>query len=519
MCRPPDLAPTGTGLDDALEGYPVDGVDEWNEGNLEAGDFEGSDIAYATLLGKRDVNNEGRITDAASRAAKFPRAAAPVSSAFDSAAASFMAKMEQSMLEDLRRQQNQRRLAVAAAAAAAAPEQESLLVQRALLEQRNQLQQLQQLQLLKQLQRSKAQAAALEAQQQQVLPEQQHLLLAQQQLLQQSQSKLFGALAPAAVAPAAQLNQAAAWAALANKAQAPAASLLPPAAATAEAKIQAWMQAGVLAGNPAAAAAAVSSGLASKNLPTLHPKPAAAAVLAAAGAGAELNSAAAAMFGLGHLAQSGLRCGGMVVGEEKKAKRMQSNRASAKRSRQRRQARLEELDKTTAQLHEENNTVVVKLEEAQKEIVVLEEKNRGLQEEVSLLRKMLGMEALPASAAKVKAQGSPAASGAQQQSCVESEGGTLEAFCNTSAVRVKGEAESEVALGDGDQEEDDGEEEAEGNDCSLDWLGNMPLSPVADMKPESPLRALLDSDVGSPALDQFFVQGDVFSELLACLDG
>lgn len=225
-----------------------------------------------------------------------------------------MARMEQSMFQDLQRQQQLRRPAAPAVEA-----DESLLLQCAILEQRNkQLQQLQQLRLLKQLQQQKqAEALAAAASQVQVLPGQQRLLLAQQQLLQQSQHKqqLLDALAPATI-PAAP--QAAAWASLVQQQQAatPAAPAWKAERLSAESKLQALMQ----------------GAAPTKTLPLIQPKPAAnptaaaaAAILAAAKAGTELSpaaAAAAAMLGLGPLAAGqGHPGAGVAIGEERKAKR------------------------------------------------------------------------------------------------------------------------------------------------------------------------------------------------------
>ncbi|GJP48400.1 hypothetical protein CLOM_g7689 [Closterium sp. NIES-68] len=73
--------------------------------------------------------------------------------------------------------------------------------------------------------------------------------------------------------------------------------------------------------------------------------------------------------------------------EEKKTKRIMSNRASAKRSRQRRQERLEELERETEVLHADHAQVVAKLGRATQQMSRLEEENCRLMAELAALRK------------------------------------------------------------------------------------------------------------------------------------
>eukprot|EP00475_Leptophrys_vorax_P003844 TRINITY_DN12245_c0_g1_i1.p1 TRINITY_DN12245_c0_g1~~TRINITY_DN12245_c0_g1_i1.p1 ORF type:complete len:430 (-),score=47.16 TRINITY_DN12245_c0_g1_i1:165-1454(-) len=76
--------------------------------------------------------------------------------------------------------------------------------------------------------------------------------------------------------------------------------------------------------------------------------------------------------------------------DEKKYKRMMSNRASAKRSRQRRQCRLEELEIQSAKLKMENSAVQRRLTEAKDQIRRFQEQNTNLERELKRLRKELG---------------------------------------------------------------------------------------------------------------------------------
>lgn len=409
MCRPPDLLP-GT---EAIE-YEGDDIDDWDQ-NAQVLEAAAAQLQASTsLLGKRQLGELG--PDDLSDAAKLQRTATPaVSSAFDSAAASFMARMEHSMLQDLQRKQQeeqQRRLTAAVAAAAAAESEESLLLQKALLEQKAKVQQLQQLQLLNQLQaNSKARS---------LLPEQQQLLLAQQQLLKHSQAK-------AALPAASMVKQEPQWSAAQGAALPP--TLIQP-----------------------APAAGLSSLLAAKANP------------------------ASALLGFGAQSLSAFQTAAMVLDDEKKVKRMQSNRASAKRSRQRRQARLDELDKTTGQLQAENSTLCEKLEQAQQQIHELEEKNRSLVGEVSDLRKMLGMPAYSSSDEKVSA---PSSQCLASESCAHGSFGS---------APVKTEATEATT--------------------SLDEVDGV-----------DQFDSLFDLDSCDGGLDQLLPQGDVLSELLACLDG
>ncbi|CAI5972681.1 unnamed protein product [Closterium sp. NIES-65] len=75
--------------------------------------------------------------------------------------------------------------------------------------------------------------------------------------------------------------------------------------------------------------------------------------------------------------------------DEKKYKRMMSNRASAKRSRQRRQVRLEELEIQSAKLKMENAAVQRRLTEATDKIRRFQEQNSNLERELKRLRKEL----------------------------------------------------------------------------------------------------------------------------------
>lgn len=72
--------------------------------------------------------------------------------------------------------------------------------------------------------------------------------------------------------------------------------------------------------------------------------------------------------------------------DEKKYKRMMSNRASAKRSRQRRQVRLDELEIQSAKLRVENAAVQRKLNEANEQIQKYQSQNETLQKELAKLR-------------------------------------------------------------------------------------------------------------------------------------
>lgn len=420
MCRPPDLLP-GAGAADF-----EDDNEEWEQDAAVLEAAAAQLQASASVLGKRQLGE--LVADDISASAKLQKAHAPVSLAFDSAAASFMAKMEQSLLQDLQRKQQQRNLAAAAAA-----ETEEALLQKALLMQQakvQELQQLQQLQLLNQLQSSNKQVQAP-----MLLPEQQQLLLAQQQLLLQAQGKM--ALPPFAAAPAS--------------------SLLNPAAALAS----------VVKSEPQWTTAPAATSLQPK---LLQPAPPAglASMLAA-------KANPAALLGLGVRGLSAYQTAAQALEDDKKVKRMQSNRASAKRSRQRRQARLEELDKSTGDLQAENHALCDKLEQAQHHILDLEEKNRSLVGEVAGLRKMLGMSAYSSSTDcdKESSEGAPS-------HCIISE--SCGHGSSGSAPVVK-----ETGLDDHD---------------GVDQLS-----------------CLLDLDNADSCLDQLLPQGDVLSELLACLEG
>lgn len=83
--------------------------------------------------------------------------------------------------------------------------------------------------------------------------------------------------------------------------------------------------------------------------------------------------------------------------DEKKYKRMMSNRASAKRSRQRRQVRLDELEIQSAKLRVENAAVQRKLNEANEQIQKYQQQNEALQEELLKLRSELKQERTSAS--------------------------------------------------------------------------------------------------------------------------
>ncbi|GJP44920.1 hypothetical protein CLOM_g4320 [Closterium sp. NIES-68] len=75
--------------------------------------------------------------------------------------------------------------------------------------------------------------------------------------------------------------------------------------------------------------------------------------------------------------------------DEKKYKRMMSNRASAKRSRQRRQVRLEELEIQSAKLKMENAAVQRRLTEATDKIRRFQDQNASLERELKRLRREL----------------------------------------------------------------------------------------------------------------------------------
>ncbi|CAI5537424.1 unnamed protein product [Closterium sp. Naga37s-1] len=75
--------------------------------------------------------------------------------------------------------------------------------------------------------------------------------------------------------------------------------------------------------------------------------------------------------------------GGHGAVDEKKVKRMMSNRASAKRSRKRRQERLEELEVLSASLHVDNASAQRRLNEAQDTIRRLQRSQQALQRSVA----------------------------------------------------------------------------------------------------------------------------------------
>lgn len=162
---------------------------------------------------------------------------------------------------------------------------------------------------------------------------------------------------------------------------------------------------------------------------------------------------------------------------------MQSNRASAKRSRQRRQARLEELDKSTAQLQEENSAMCQKLEQAQQQIQQLQEKNHSLMGEVSVLRKMLDVNALSSSSGGKSASACDGDRVSPQQSCVLSH--SIAEVSAGSAPVAKPELQ----------------------DCVLD-----------DEEGVDQMNSFLGLDSPCANLDQLLPQGDVLSELLACFE-
>ncbi|CAI5513561.1 unnamed protein product [Closterium sp. Naga37s-1] len=84
-----------------------------------------------------------------------------------------------------------------------------------------------------------------------------------------------------------------------------------------------------------------------------------------------------------------------VETEEKKTKRIMSNRASAKRSRQRRQERLEELERETEVLHADHAQVVAKLGRATQQMSRLEMENSRLMAELAALRKAAAGAGIP----------------------------------------------------------------------------------------------------------------------------
>eukprot|EP00270_Netrium_digitus_P008011 TRINITY_DN2368_c0_g1_i2.p1 TRINITY_DN2368_c0_g1~~TRINITY_DN2368_c0_g1_i2.p1 ORF type:complete len:543 (-),score=195.30 TRINITY_DN2368_c0_g1_i2:398-2026(-) len=93
----------------------------------------------------------------------------------------------------------------------------------------------------------------------------------------------------------------------------------------------------------------------------------------------------------------GLGAAGMLDGcdedeviDEKKIKRMISNRASAKRSRQRRQERLEELEMTSAKLRVEHAAAVRKLKDAQEQLQKYAADNMRLLQQLQELQGELG---------------------------------------------------------------------------------------------------------------------------------
>ncbi|CAI7870359.1 unnamed protein product [Closterium sp. NIES-53] len=86
-----------------------------------------------------------------------------------------------------------------------------------------------------------------------------------------------------------------------------------------------------------------------------------------------------------------------VETEEKKTKRIMSNRASAKRSRQRRQERLEELERETEVLHADHAQVVAKLGRATQQMSRLEMENSRLMAELAALRKAAASAGIPLS--------------------------------------------------------------------------------------------------------------------------
>ncbi|CAI5468222.1 unnamed protein product [Closterium sp. Yama58-4] len=109
-----------------------------------------------------------------------------------------------------------------------------------------------------------------------------------------------------------------------------------------------------------------------------------------------------------------------VETEEKKTKRIMSNRASAKRSRQRRQERLEELERETEVLHADHAQVVAKLGRATQQMSRLEMENSRLMAELAALRKAAASAGIPLNLESDAA--ATAASGAAGESAVKGNG-------------------------------------------------------------------------------------------------
>eukprot|EP00475_Leptophrys_vorax_P017606 TRINITY_DN24228_c0_g1_i2.p1 TRINITY_DN24228_c0_g1~~TRINITY_DN24228_c0_g1_i2.p1 ORF type:complete len:431 (+),score=35.00 TRINITY_DN24228_c0_g1_i2:175-1467(+) len=193
--------------------------------------------------------------------------------------------------------------------------------------------------------------------------------------------------------------------------------------------------------------------------------------------------------------------------EEKKVKRIMSNRASAKRSRQRRQERLEELERETEILHEDHAAVVSKLSQATAQLQRMQAENGRLEAELKALRQA----AEGAGVVLPPAGDAPAAAGAAavEVVVVKEEGEEINAVKAAGAAQEKAKP---AAIFEGLLPEEKVEEEGRESGLTGDW------SETEQEQPPQEQEQLFLDGLDCNALGSM-VDDDLFANLLSCFDG